>query len=268
MVGREKRKSKQGTAILSYIKKGAKCMSNPQIDTKKWYNKWWILLIILFIVAMLSNAVKKDEPTATQQSQSEPKQDAKEESKEVVKQESKKTSKEEAKKAPVEAEAIPQKEEVKETVSTKSVDQTAFKQYASNIKGSTFVESMSVKDNKGSIDFYGTYSEYKKGNPSSLIKKEEYEDYFSTKDIQKILVGESARLLRQFPDLNAISIVLPFDGKTYSIDLDRSSLNNFLGYKIESLSTEDRTWNDKFSDPYIYDNSNRQRFFDTFVKIN
>ncbi|KEO77630.1 hypothetical protein MKN04_16190 [Paenibacillus polymyxa] len=239
-------------------------MNNPQIDTKKWYNKWWVLLIILFIVAGLSNAVKKDEPTATQLSQSEPK----EESKEVVKQEPKKASNEETKAAPVKAEATPQKEEIKETMSAKPVDQAAFKEYASNIKGSTFVESISVKDNKGSIDFYGTYSEYKKGNPSSLIKKEEYEDYFSTKDIQKILVGESARLLRQFPDLNAISIVLPFDGKTYSIDLDRSSLNNFLGYKIESLSTEDRTWNDKFSDPYIYDKTNRQKFFDTFVKIN
>ncbi|MNW60916.1 hypothetical protein D3C74_389420 [compost metagenome] len=153
-------------------------------------------------------------------------------------------------------------------MSPKSVDQTAFKEYAYNITGRTFIKSISVKDNKGSIDFYGTYSDYKKGNPSSLIKKEEYEDYFSTKDIQKILVGESARLLRQFPDLNAISIVLPFDGKTYSIDLDRSSLDDFLGYKIESLSTEDKSWNDKFSDPYIYDKSNRQKFFDTFVKTN
>ncbi|URJ46281.1 hypothetical protein MF628_000799 [Paenibacillus polymyxa] len=244
-------------------------MSNPQIDTKKWYNKWWVLLIILFIVAGLSAAVKKDEPTATQQSQSAPTEDVKEETKEVVKQEPKQTSKEEAKEAPVKAEATLQKEEVKETVSTKPVDQAAFKQYASNITGRTFIKSISVKDNKGSIDFYGTYSDYKKGNPSSLIKKEEYEDYFNTgKEIQKILVGESARLLRQFPDLNAISIVLPFDGKTYSIDLDRSSLDDFLGYKIESLSTEDKSWNDKFSDPYIYDKSNRQKFFDTFVKTN
>ncbi|MEE4561448.1 hypothetical protein [Paenibacillus polymyxa] len=243
-------------------------MSNPQIDTKKWYNKWWVLLIILFIVAGLSNAVKKDDPTVTKQSQSEPKQAVKEEPKEVVKHEPKQTSKEEAKEAPVKAEATPQKEEIKETMSAKPVDQSAFNQYASNITGRTFIKNISVKDNKGSINFYGTYSDYKKGNPSSLIKKEEYEDYFSTKEIQKILVGESARLLRQFPDLNAISIVLPFDGKTYSIDLDRSSLNNFLGYKIESLSTEDRTWNDKFSDPYIYDKTNRQKFFDTFVKIN
>lgn len=234
-------------------------MSSPQIDTKKWYNKWWVLLIIFFIVAGLAAAVKKDEPTATQQSQSVSKQDAKEESKEVVKQEPKETSKEETEEAPVKAEAIPQTEKVKETVSTKSVDQVTFKQYASNITGRTFIKNIFIKDNKGSIDFYGTYSDYKKGNPSSLIKKEEYEDYFSTKEIQKILVGESARLLRQFPDLNAISIVLPFDGRTYSINLDRSSLNNFLGYKIESLSTEDRSWNDQFSDPYIYDKSNRDR---------
>ncbi|WP_263560126.1 hypothetical protein [Paenibacillus polymyxa] len=172
------------------------------------------------------------------------------------------------KEAPVRAEAILQKEEVKETMSAKPVDQAAFKEYASNIKGSTFVKSISVKDNKSLIDFYGTYSEYKKENPDSPINKEEYGDYFSTKAIQKILVGESVRLLRQFPDLSAISIVLPFDGKTYSTDLDRSSLNNFLGYKIESLSTKDRSWNDKFSDPYIYDKSNRQKFFDTFVEIN
>ncbi|MDY7994292.1 hypothetical protein UY286_26735, partial [Paenibacillus polymyxa] len=66
---------------------------------------------------------------------------------------------------------------------------------------------------------------------------------------------------------HAVSMILPFDGKTYSIDVDRNSLNKFLGYKIESLSIKDGTWNDKFSDPYIYDKSNRQKFIDTFVKI-
>lgn len=108
----------------------------------------------------------------------------------------------------------------------------------------------------------------KQANPDSPLTEDDYKGYFDTGDaIEKILVGENVRLLRQFPDLTATSMVLPYGGQTYSIDLDRQAVNEYLGFKVEELSLEDKSWHEKFSNPYIYDDTNRKQFFDKFVEV-
>lgn len=108
----------------------------------------------------------------------------------------------------------------------------------------------------------------KQANPDSPLTEDDYKGYFDTGDaIEKILVGENVRLLRQFPDLTATSMVLPYGGQTYSIDLDRQAVNEYLGFKVEELSLEDKSWHEKFSNPYIYDDTNRKQFFDMFVEV-
>ena len=47
------------------------------------------------------------------------------------------------------------KEEVKEEKNAKTVDQEAFKAYAQNIMGRTFINAISVTENKGLIEFFG-----------------------------------------------------------------------------------------------------------------
>ncbi|MDQ0047659.1 hypothetical protein J2T18_001942 [Paenibacillus polymyxa] len=222
-------------------------MKISQVDKREWYNNLWVRLLVLFAFIFIVDLVsKKDKPDATKPVQTE------------VKQVTSKT------------EDIPKDAKVTaDPLSTLPADETVFKEYISYATGNPFIKSVSIKDNNVLILYYGSYSDYKEDKPDSLVKNEDYSNHLGTENaIQKILVGESARLLRQFHDLNAVSMILPFDGKTYSMDVDRNSLNKFLGYKIESLSIKDGTWNDKFSDLYIYDKSNRQKFFDTFVKIN
>lgn len=148
------------------------------------------------------------------------------------------------------------------------VGQEDFEAYAKNITGGSFIKSITVSDNKGSIEYFGNYEEYKAAKPESNVGEEIYTEYFETGDaISKILVSENVRLLRQFPDLTSTSMVLRYDGKTYSIDLDRAAANEYLGFKIEELSATDGSWQSKFVDPVVYDEASRQKFFDKFVTV-
>jgi hypothetical protein len=90
------------------------------------------------------------------------------------------------------------------------------------------------------VEYFGSYDEYKQANPDSKLMAADYTGYFETGDaVQKILVSENVRLLRQFPDLAATLMVLPFDGKTYTINLERQAVNDYLGFKVEELNTAD-----------------------------
>ncbi|TYS66790.1 hypothetical protein FZD47_02565 [Bacillus infantis] len=127
---------------------------------------------------------------------------------------------------------------------------------------------MALEDNQSVINFYSNFEEFKSDNPDTQLNTEDYTGYFETGDaIKKILVIENVRLLRQFPTLDGAKMTLPFEGKTYSIDLNRKSVNDYLGFKVEDLSTEDDSWNEKFVDPIGYNEAKRNDFFDQFGVI-
>ncbi|MGR5963098.1 hypothetical protein ACT7DN_30030 [Bacillus paranthracis] len=98
---------------------------------------------------------------------------------------------------------------------------------------------MKLNNKEAEITFHDSFASYKSAKPDSNVTEEQYKQYFSTGNaIEKMFVSEPARLLRQFPDLNTVKMTLPFDGKTYSTNLDRDSLNTYLGFKIEDLKVE------------------------------
>lgn len=206
-------------------------MNKKEKIKKPFYKKWWVWIIAIIIVFAITGGDGEDET-------------------EVAEQPEKETE---------------QTEPAKEV---KTVTQEEFEAYAQNITGGTFIKTISVTDNKGSIEYYGSFEEYKQANPDSLLKEEDYKSYFETGDaVEKILVSENVRLLRQFPDLTATSMILTYDGKTYSIDLDRQEVNEYLGFKVEELSSSDGSWNEKFNEPIVYDDTKRKQFFDKFVQV-
>ncbi|PHB90669.1 hypothetical protein COE98_15970 [Bacillus wiedmannii] len=148
------------------------------------------------------------------------------------------------------------------------VTQEEFVSYAKNIRGASFVKEMKINNNQAEITFYDSFESYKTNNPDSKIDDKSYKQYFSTgHTIEKLLVSEPARLLRQFPALNSVKMTLPFEGKTYSINLDRNELNKYIGLKIEDLKVEDKSWQKKFDNPYVYDQNKRNAFFKKFVAV-
>ncbi|PER97037.1 hypothetical protein CN500_11225 [Bacillus cereus] len=127
---------------------------------------------------------------------------------------------------------------------------------------------MKVNNNEAEVTFYDSFATYKAAHADSTTTEEQYKQYFLTGDaIKKLFVSEPTRLLRQFPGLNAIKMTLPFEGKTYIINLDRNSLNKYIGLKIEDLKAEDQSWQKKFNTPYVSNKAKRAEFFKKFVTI-
>ncbi|PGS08380.1 hypothetical protein COC45_18600 [Bacillus cereus] len=146
--------------------------------------------------------------------------------------------------------------------------QKEFISYAQNIRGGNFIKDMKLNNKEAEITFYDSFASYKSTKTDSNVTEEQYKQYFSTGDaIEKMFVSEPARLLRQFPDLSTVKMTLPFDGKTYSTNLDRKSLNSYLGFKIEDLKVEDQSWNKKFNNAYVYDKTKRKGLFNKFVTV-
>ena len=73
----------------------------------------------------------------------------------------------------------------------------------------------------------------------------------------KILTQESARLLRQFSFLDNVSINIPYKGLVHEIKLNRDKFNTYLGYKIEDLNVQDRTWHQEFLERHAYPKEGR-----------
>ncbi|MDC6156157.1 hypothetical protein HOV72_009590 [Bacillus albus] len=209
----------------------------------------------------------KEQKEAEEKLKAEEKQKAKEqkEVEEKLKAEEKQKAKEQK-----EAEEKQKAEEKKLAEEQKKAEQkqNEFTSYAQNIRGGNFIKDMKLNNNEAEIIFHDSFASYKSAKPDSNVTEELYKQYFSTGDaIEKMFVSEPVRLLRQFPDLNAVKMTLPVEGKTYNINLDRKELNSHLGFKIEDLKVEDKSWVKKFNDPYVYDKTKRKAFFKKFVTV-
>ncbi|WP_018780939.1 hypothetical protein [Bacillus sp. 95MFCvi2.1] len=214
----------------------------------------------------LKEQKKEEEKKLKQQKEQE------EKTKEEEQQKLKEQKKEEEKKLKQqkEQEEKAKKEEQQKLEEQKKAEekQKEFVSYAQNIRGGNFIKDMKLNNNEAEIMFYDSYESYKSVKADSNITEAQYKQYFSSGDaIEKMFVSEPARLLRQFPDLNAVTMTLPFDGKTYSTNLDRKSLNEYIGFKIEELKVEDQSWVKKFNTPYVYNKIKRKAFFEKFVIV-
>ncbi|WP_339248210.1 hypothetical protein NST58_13030 [Paenibacillus sp. FSL R10-2796] len=138
--------------------------------------------------------------------------------------------------------------------------------YIGNLVGRTFIKSVAIENGVVNIFYFSDYEDYKSNNENPLITEIDYDDYFTQNKIDKILVGEPARILRQFPYLNNVYIMVPHKTYTFDVSVSRERLNSFLGYKIESLSVYDESWREKFADMFIYNKGNRNRFLLEFSR--
>jgi hypothetical protein len=124
-----------------------------------------------------------------------------------------------------------------------------FEELALRTNGGSFIKNTNLEDgNKGTINFY-TFEELKKDRPDANITKENYKMYFDTGDgLEKILFKAPAYLFDKLPALDQLSVTLPYEGKTYSYDIKREEINDYIG--------ADET-----------DDELRRQFMDAFVEI-
>lgn len=221
---------------------------HPVNRKKPWYKKWWVWLIILFVIGGIGNMNKTSKPPSIAPAAQE-------------------SSSKQAATTEAPSSAVASKEST--TPPSKPVDQTELQANVDMMTGGTFVKSVKLKDKQAYIEFYKSFQEYRTAHPESQVAESQYTEYFGTDDqISKILVAENPRLLRKFPDLVSSTMTIPYDGKIHTMTLQRKALNEYVGFPIESLQAEDGSWTKQFSNVYVRNESNRQKLMDTFTTVN
>lgn len=145
----------------------------------------------------------------------------------------------------------------------------SLEKFLSVLTSSSFIKSAIYNDAQRIvfINYYESYEEYKHYNENTPHSKEKYLEYFKAgAKIEKILVEETARILRQFPFVNTVSVILEFENEKYNVNVDREKLNNLIGFKIEDTSPEDGSWQENFQTVYGagIKNENRKRLLEEF----
>lgn len=138
--------------------------------------------------------------------------------------------------------------------------------YTDNLTGRTFIKKVEVGKNNINIQFYNDYTAYKADNPASGVTKDDYTDYFATGDqINKLLMQESTRLFKEFPATQSVKMTLPFEGKTYIVDLTKDEVEQFYNVSFDDMKAND-TWNEEISNVF-FNKTDREKFVNTFVIV-
>ncbi|WP_336733449.1 hypothetical protein [Chryseobacterium sp. VD8] len=149
--------------------------------------------------------------------------------------------------------------------STNGTDLEQLKTEASRLNGGGSIKEVKLENGKAIITYVKNYNEYKELNPSSGLTENDLKLYWSTgNEIQKTLVGSPARLMKNLDFINEVKIILPFENKTYQINITKSQLEKFVGKNISKIKND---WTRTFADPYIYNQKGREEFFSKFGTV-
>ncbi len=138
------------------------------------------------------------------------------------------------------------------------------KKEASKLKAGSSIKSVALDGRNATITYVKDYKEYRALNPHSGISELDLENYWTRDDaIQKALIDGSVRIMKVLDHIDNVSIVLPFKETTYSISVDKTDLEAYIGIDFNTIKEQ---WDDSFSNPFVYDKEGRQLFFEQFGK--
>lgn len=150
----------------------------------------------------------------------------------------------------------------------KDSEKELFAKALTKIKGAAYVKIHRCTSGKGTVQFFANFAEYKTQNPTTTMTETQYDEYFSKDDnISKILINESVRLLVKLDFLDKITFQLPFDGKVYNMTIGRKTAEEYFDLDLVELKIDKDLWRDEFVGKYVYNQKERQRFMNTFVKV-
>jgi len=151
-----------------------------------------------------------------------------------------------------------------EKVSQEEIDR--FNSYVQNIRGGTFLKEAKTSGDMAIIN-YGSYEDYIKLKPNTKITKDYYTTYWSTGDaINKAMMEEPIRLLREFPWLNKVDLTLPFEGVKYTVRIDRKTVENYLNVNLAEIHKDstNEQWVNKIVNKY-FNKEERSKYVQIFV---
>lgn len=135
---------------------------------------------------------------------------------------------------------------------------------SSRLRAGGSIKKVELENGKATIEYVKDYNEYKKLNPQSGLTESDLENYWSSGDaIEKALVDGSVKLMKKLDFLDQVEIILPNKGTINSINIKKSELEKFIGTDFNTIKNN---WDEKFSNPYVYNDNGRQKLFSKFGK--
>ncbi|WP_059040600.1 hypothetical protein [Paenibacillus rubinfantis] len=86
--------------------------------------------------------------------------------------------------------------------------------------------------------------------------------------MNKALMEESTRLFREFPALASVQVSLPFQGKTYYVDVTKQEIEDYFDVNFADLH-EDETldkWKSEVAEQYFTEEE-RGKYAEKFIKV-
>jgi len=137
---------------------------------------------------------------------------------------------------------------------------------ASRLRAGGSIKTVTLEQGVATVEYVKDYNEYRELNPQSSLTKSDLESYWESGDaIEKALVDGSVRLLRKMDFLEETNITLPYKGTTYSISVNKADLEKFIGVDLTQILAN---WDELFSNPYVYSDDGRSKFFNKFGSKN
>lgn len=136
---------------------------------------------------------------------------------------------------------------------------------ASRLRHGGSIKNIELIENMAVIHYVKDYTEYKQLQPQSSLTEADLLAYWETGDaIKKALIDGSVRLMRKLDYLKGTKIVLPYKGKTYTIEVNQTDLEEFIGADMEKIRND---WDHTFSNPFVYSETGRNKFFGKFGTV-
>lgn len=134
------------------------------------------------------------------------------------------------------------------------------------ITASAFLEVANILNTEHCIlQYVYSYSRHKKLHPDSQVSKEDYQLYFgSGAKIEKLLSIEPVRILCKYSFLRVVTLIIPFKGTLYSVEIDKKTVEHYFQINLQELRETPSAWQtfvSQYSSPV-----ERKKFMEHFVQ--
>ncbi len=157
------------------------------------------------------------------------------------------------------------KSEPQKTKSTERVDIVKLQNDIINMRLGSYIKTPEYVQGKLNLTFIKDYEEFKQTFPASMTTEEMYKKNFSKKfEIEKVMAEIPAKIMKEYKSIQSVQITLPYNGKTYTIDISKSELEKYAQKSMEEIDSD---WNKNYAEKNVFDEAGRKAFCDKFVKI-
>lgn len=123
-----------------------------------------------------------------------------------------------------------------------------------HIDGISFLQAASLDNESVKLEY-----KYENSNTNAV-------EYFETGDkINKILMETPFRIVRHYPTVNNVTVIISSSDKRYSIDITRNQIEKLLGFKMDIIKSNN-DWREKISTKFFIKKI-RSEFVKNYVKI-